>query len=87
MTRRSPRSPPCRRAAWWNRSALVATAGIRAEIELLDTPPRDGLRAGRTGGYDVELVAEDDRVLAVLVSPWIFEHLTLYARKLWSRRP
>jgi hypothetical protein len=22
----------------------------------------------------------------VLVSPWIFEHLTLYGRKLWSRR-
>lgn len=68
--------------------ALVATAGIRDEIVLGDEPARDGVRTGKVGDYDVEVLVDTDgeRILAVLVSPWIFEHLTLYGRKLWSRR-
>lgn len=69
--------------------ALVATAGLAAEVRLTDEPAAPGTRHGRVGDYAVDvLVDEEDgeRVLALLVSPWIFEHLTLYGRKLWSRR-
>lgn len=69
--------------------ALVATAAIVDEITLTDVSPREGVRSGRVGDYDVDVLMDDagERVLAVLVSPWIFEHLTLYGRKLWTRRP
>lgn len=70
--------------------ALVATPAIVAEVALTDDQGRDGVRPGKVGDYDVDvLVDEDDgRVLAVLVSPWIFEHLTLYGRELrFARRP
>lgn len=71
--------------------ALLATPAIAAEIILVDPQPNDrGVRAGRIGDYDVDVlldVANDpDQPVAVLVSPWIFHNLTLYARKLWSRR-
>ena len=78
--------------------ALLATPGIVAEITLREPAPADGaegrdradVRRGRIGDYDVDVLmrtdADAETPAAVLVSPWIFEHLTLYARKLWSRR-
>jgi hypothetical protein len=43
------------------------------------------------GDYDVEVVTGEwpdgrPRPLAVLVTPWIEQHLLLYARTLWRRR-
>ena len=76
--------------------ALLATPGIAAEIQLADTD-RNGLRTARIGDeeFDVLVGAGPDRAdpdragvepLAVLVTPWITEHLALYTRRLWSRR-
>jgi hypothetical protein len=69
--------------------ALLATPAIVDEISFVGHA-EDGVRPGRIGDYDVDVIvdlAAGDRPLAVLVSPWIFHNLTLYARKLWSRRP
>ena len=68
--------------------AILATPVIADEIELSDS---SGDRAsGRIGDYDVDVLMTDRggvrRPAAVLVTPWIFENLTLYARKLWTRR-
>jgi hypothetical protein len=48
----------------------------------------DGSRAGMIGDYDVVVAVDEsgERPLAVLVNSWIFHNLTLYSRKLWSRR-
>ena len=68
--------------------AILATPVIADEIDLDDTG--DPRASGRIGDYDVDVLMTDRggvrRPAAVLVSPWIFENLTLYARKLWSRR-
>jgi hypothetical protein len=78
--------------------AILATPVIAAEIDLDATPPTDnpadsnaaGRRTGRIGDYPVEVLMTSQggvpRPAAVLVSPWIFENLTLFTRKLWSRR-
>lgn len=68
--------------------AILATPVIADEIDLDDSG--DGRVSGRIGDYDVEVLMTERagvrRPAAVLMSPWIFENLTLYARKLWSRR-
>jgi hypothetical protein len=68
--------------------AILATPVIADEIDLDDSG--DTQATGRIGDYDVDVLMTDQggvrRPAAVLVSPWIFENLTLYARKLWSRR-
>ena len=68
--------------------ALLATPAIADEIELGDEPAVAGVRRATIGGDDVDIVVGEDgaRPLAVLVNPWLFHNLTLYARKLWSRR-
>lgn len=68
--------------------ALLVTPVIADEIDLDDS---GGTRvSGRIGDYDVEVLMTEQggrrRPAAVLVSPWIFANLTLFARKLWSRR-
>jgi hypothetical protein len=77
--------------------AVLTTADeIAQEIQL--SPPRangagpGGLRSARIGDYDVEVLmgAGPDggaRPLAVLVTPWIEQHLLLFARTLWRRYP
>lgn len=67
--------------------AILATAAIAEEITLVGGSV-DGLRPGKIADYDVEVLVDDsgERPLAVAVSPWIFHNLTLYTRKLWSRR-
>lgn len=67
--------------------AVLATPAIAAEITLVGTTDQ-GLRPGKIADYDVEVLVDDsgERPLAVAVNPWIFHNLTLYTRKLWSRR-
>jgi len=68
--------------------ALLATSAIADEIALTGPTTADGIRAGKIGGYDVEVAVDEsgERPLAVMVNSWIFHNLTLYSRKLWSRR-
>jgi hypothetical protein len=73
--------------------ALIATAAIAGEISLVAEPSPGAAaapRRGMIGEYDVDVLTAvvdgEDRPVAVLVNPWIFENLTLFTRKLWSRR-
>jgi hypothetical protein len=78
--------------------AILTTAEeIAAEIRLAPGgDSRTGDAAGaplpaRVGDYDVQVVVGegDDgrpRPLAVLMTPWIEQHLLLFARTLWRRR-
>lgn len=67
--------------------ALLATPAIADEISLVGQAA-GGIRPGKIADYDVDVLVDDsgERPLAVVVSPWIFHNLTLYTRKLWSRR-
>lgn len=66
--------------------ALLVSPALAAELEL--APAREGtdVRTGRLGDYEVELLMRDDMPVAVLMTPWIFENLSVYSRKLWTRR-
>jgi hypothetical protein len=76
--------------------AILAISETRAaEIQLL---PLSGgrsedadVRPAKVGDYDVEVMVDrgpdgQPRPLAILTSPWIEQHLLLYARNLWHRR-
>jgi hypothetical protein len=70
--------------------AVLVTPAIADEINLLGQKSEAGergVRRARIGDDDVEvLVGDDGEPLAVLMNDWLFHHLTLYTRKLWSRR-
>lgn len=72
--------------------AILATPMIAAEITLdeHDEAAGAGRRTGRIGDYPVDVLMTSSgsrpRPAAVLISPWIFENLTLFTRKLWTRR-
>jgi hypothetical protein len=78
--------------------AILATAEeIATEIRLVpdddehDGGVPDGLRRARIGDYEVQVVVgeaadAEPRPLAVLCTPWIDQHLLLFARTLWRRR-
>jgi hypothetical protein len=78
--------------------AILATPEeIAEEIRLAgeerdpDGAGRDGLRRAKIGDYDVEVLIGEGpdgqpRPLAILATPWIEQHLLLYARALWRRR-
>lgn len=78
--------------------AILATPeAIATEIRLVadgqdqDAARPDGLRRAKIGDYDVEVVVAEGsggqpEPLAVLATPWIEQHLLLYARTLWRRR-
>ena len=70
--------------------AILATPVIADEIDLDGADEGQGRRSGRIGDYPVDVLMTqtggEERPAAVLVSPWIFENLTLFTRKLWSRR-
>ena len=69
--------------------ALLVTPGLATELHL-DRLVADGVWAARVGDYDVEVLTagtrSGDEPIAVRVNPWIAQHLTLFARKLWTRR-
>ena len=78
--------------------AILATPVIADEIDLDEEGDDEGASddaagdrvRGHIGDYEVDVLMTSRggtrRPAAVLVSPWIFENLTLYARKLWTRR-
>ena len=70
---------------------LATTETIINEIHLGETEDGYGVRPGTIGGYDVQVVTGEwpdgrPRPLAVLTTPWIEQHLLLYARTLWRSR-
>jgi hypothetical protein len=71
--------------------APLATPGIVEEIQL-GAAEGDGLRKAWIGDDEFDVLVGTDpgragtQPLAVLVTPWIVEHLALYARRLWSQR-
>ncbi len=80
-------------------AAAVTPQGLTQPVALLLGPELAALvrvsaapsdpRPGRLGEYDVDVLTaggEGDRPVALLVSPWVREHLTVYARKLWTDR-
>jgi len=71
--------------------AILVTPAIAAEITLLEPVPGRDVRHARIGEDDVEVLldgaSEDAVPIAVFVSDWIRQHLSLYARELWHRRP
>jgi hypothetical protein len=66
--------------------AVLVSPALAAELVL--DPPRAGtdVRTAHLGEYEVELLTVDDAPVAVLMTPWLFENLSVYSRKLWSRR-
>jgi hypothetical protein len=76
--------------------AILTTAEeIAQEIRLAprDDQSRTGpdRRRAMVGDYDVEVLIREDaegreQPLALLATPWIEQHLLLYARALWRRR-
>jgi hypothetical protein len=74
------------------RAILATPPAIADEIRLLDTgTDRPWLRRALVGEYEVEVVVGEwpdgrPRPLAILTTPWIEQHLLIYARTLWRRR-
>jgi hypothetical protein len=74
------------------RAILATPPAIADEIRLLDTgTDRPWLRHALVGEYEVEVVVGEwpdgqPRPLAILTTPWIEQHLLIYARALWRRR-
>lgn len=64
--------------------AVLVGPELAAEIELADASA--AVSPARLGPYDVEVVVVDGRPSAILLSPWLRENLTVYARKLWTSR-
>jgi hypothetical protein len=78
---------------------MATWTGIDTHVrsEFGDRPGRGGARADRLrkawigdDEFDVLVGTDPGRAgtqpLVVLVTPWIVEHLALYARRLWSQR-
>jgi len=68
-----------------------AADGHAADGHAADGHAADGLLPARVGDYDVQVVVRAGadgrpRPLAVLTTPWIDQHLLLFARTLWRRR-
>ena len=81
-------------AGWVSPLALLVTPQIAGELTMSGTTSSEDLLAGRrqakVGDYDVDVLvglgaADSGRPIAVLVSPWIMQHLHLYTRTLWHR--
>jgi hypothetical protein len=68
--------------------AILVTPAIADELAMSPGGPSRGVQIGKVGEYAVEVVVDEasGAPLALLMSPWIFENLSLYARKLWWRR-
>jgi hypothetical protein len=68
---------------WYRRQASCAPERVTGDVRIT---------LGRIGDYDVDVLLDPPagktaaRPLAIMVSPWILNHLALYARALWSRQ-
>ena len=66
--------------------AVLVTPVIAAELALPVGPQPGSVGAAHVGPYDVDVVYDQTaRPAALLISPWLFENLSMYARKLWVR--
>jgi hypothetical protein len=71
---------------------MATPPAIADEIRLLDQAgDRPWLRKAMVGDYAVDVVVGEwpdgrPRPLAILTTPWIEQHLLLYAPTLWRRR-
>lgn len=73
---------------------MVTNDEIAQEIHSIADPSGAGptdLRAAKIGDYDIQVLVnerpgERPRPLAILHTPWIEQHLLLFARVLWRRR-
>jgi hypothetical protein len=67
--------------------AVLLTAAIEAELTLSDPTLAAPVQAATVGDYDVEVLVGEvrghRRPVAVRTTPWIRQHLLLYARQLW----
>ncbi len=67
--------------------AVLVTATIGAEITLSDPTLSAPAQPASVGGYDVEVLVGhlggQRRPVAVRTTPWMRQHLLLYARQLW----
>lgn len=67
--------------------AVLVTPAIEGELTLPADVPKEGVVRALVGPYDVDALTDrDGRPIALLMTPWLFENLSVYARKLWSRR-
>jgi hypothetical protein len=72
--------------------AILVTPAIAEEITLLEGPSGSDVRRARIGADEVEVLLGDAatsdaaRPVAIFVTDWIRQHLSLYARELWHRR-
>lgn len=76
--------------------AILATPEVIVqEIRLAEGQDQrdghpDGLWPAKVGDYDIQVLVDlgtqPPRPLAILATPWIEQHLLLYARTLWRRR-
>jgi hypothetical protein len=65
--------------------AVVVSPIIEAELTVRQPEPGEVV-AGQVGPYEVQVLCDPEgRPAALLMSPWLFENLSLYARKLWVR--
>src|SRR5262245_42446991 len=70
--------------------ALLATPALTEEIQLSEAGGED-VRPARIGDDEIGVLVattpghDQAEPLAILVTPWIVQHLALYARNLWSR--
>ena len=69
-------------------AVLTTAETIAQEVDL--APGEGPVRAAKIGDYDVRVLVDEDpdgsvRPVAVLATPWIDQHLLLYARDLWHR--
>ena len=73
--------------------AILVTPAIAEEITLLEGRPGSDVRRALIGAEEVEVLLGDlatpdgGRPVAIFVTDWIRQHLSLYARELWHRRP
>jgi hypothetical protein len=67
--------------------AVLVTAAIEAELTLSDPTLAGPAQPAYVGDYDVEVlvgqVGGQRRPVAVRTTPWMRQHLLLYARQLW----
>ena len=71
--------------------ALPETIASEITLDAGADPDDRGLRPAKVGDYDIKVLVDErpgrtPRPLAILATPWIEEHLLLYARKLWRHR-
>lgn len=67
--------------------AMIVNPVVAAELELEDPGMNADRQVGSIGGDPVEVLVGDvdgvRRPLAIRVTPWITEHMFVYARRLW----